>query len=185
MAKQHDDEAPDSGAKASSFGPGTVLRGIRRHSIISFLFLLATVGAALRRILAPLPKFTAYVVFDITSQSLKLAGEPTAKLDSYHQGQAALVTSSKILGRALNTELPIKGGLSTAVDSNKPEDPESEGSTTTHGPLVCDNAFLRDIPGPQRLQWLQSKIKADFRASPEYLRVSIEGDEPEGDAGSR
>ena len=81
----------ESGArpKSGSLGLGTVTRGVRRHPLITFVAILAAtaVGGAVWFFL-PLPKMTAYVTFQISSQSQALiapVGDAKADFVVYRQ----------------------------------------------------------------------------------------------------
>src|SRR5712664_43833 len=69
MSKQPDEMDPGTGSKGGSFGLGTFVRGLRRYPLLTLLCVVAAgaAGAAVWFFL-PLPKLTAYVVFQISAK---------------------------------------------------------------------------------------------------------------------
>ena len=109
MSKQPDDVSPKADGKSGSFGYGTVVRGVRRHPFWALLVVMAsvTVMAGIWLFL-PLPKLTAYAVYQISAESQALftpVGDAKADFNFYRQGQAAMVKSRPVLNAAFNERL--------------------------------------------------------------------------------
>ncbi len=151
MSKQLENADGTSAPAGNSLGVGTVWRGVRRYPRTSALFFACAVavGAAIWFFL-PLPKMTAYVVFQVSAQPpsiLSPVGEARADFNLYCQAQSALIRSRPVLNRALNE------------------------------PGVANVGMLRGQS--DKIGWLENRLNIDFKKSPEFMRLSLEGDESE------
>jgi len=149
MSKQLDNPDGASASASSSVGIGTVWRGVRRHPMMSAFFLVGAIvaGAGIWFFL-PLPKLTAFVVFQVSAQPqtlLTAVGDARADFNLYCQAQSALVRSRQVLNGALKQ------------------------------PGLANNATLTSQN--DKIAWLESKLLVDFKTSPELMRLSLEGDE--------
>jgi succinoglycan biosynthesis transport protein ExoP len=136
---------------ASSMGFGLIVRGIRRHPITLLFFLvLAGVGGAVIWLKLPLPKMTAYCVFQIKSQPDALPvpgaeGDGRIEFSIYRQSQSVLLKHHHVLSSAL-TQSEI-GNL----------------------PMLKNES--------DKVLWLENQLKVDFKLGPEFMRLLIEGND--------
>jgi polysaccharide biosynthesis transport protein len=144
---------PAAAENKGSVGFGLIVRAIRRHPIVTFLFVLLAGGAwAAIWFYLPLPKMTAYSIFHIQAQSnaiIKPEGDEKIDFKVYQQTQSAHVKSRLVLNATLSNpdvaNLPIWKRECTRNDID---------------PLI----------------WLDNQLKVDFKLGPELMRVSLEGD---------
>jgi capsular exopolysaccharide synthesis family protein len=136
-----------------SVGAGTLIRGLRRYRFLSILLLAVSVGSgAAVWLFYPVPKLTAYTTFQIAAQPQALftpVGDDRADFKLYCQAQSVLVKSRPVLEAALE-----------ALDASGRHPQILEGRN-------------------DQVTWLSSNLQVDFRASPEFMRVSLEGDDAE------
>jgi succinoglycan biosynthesis transport protein ExoP len=148
-AERHTDEPtkPSGGISAR-----VVWNAVRRHPVATLgVVLFAAAAAAGVWFFLPLPKKTAAVVFQVSSQPQSLlapTSENRVDFNAYKQTQIALIKSRRTLNAALNS-------------------PQVEGL-----------AILKDAE-PDKLTWLDKHLLIDSKTGSEYIRVSIEGDNDE------
>src|SRR5260370_38632771 len=134
---------------AGSFGFGTLFRGVRHHPFMALLAVVATLAtAAAIWLFLPLPKMTAYVTFRILAQ-------PQALFTPVGDAKAHF-TYYRHAQAALVKTPPV---LNTAL--NQPE---------------AEVGLLKGLKGRDRIAWLENKLQVDFKTSPEFMRLSLEGD---------
>jgi capsular exopolysaccharide synthesis family protein len=145
--------ADDAVRQDESVGVGTIIRGVRRHRLLSFfLFAASIAGGAAVWVFLPLPKLTGYTTFQIAAQPQTLftpMGDDRADFRLYCQAQSVLVKSRPVLEAAIR---------SLDESGQRPQILEGRADKVT---------------------WLSSNLQVDFRASPEFMRVSLEGDDSE------
>lgn len=134
---------------------GLILRGIGSRPVffLSFL-LLAGAAAAGIWLFLPLPKMTAYAVFKVDAQApsiLNPAGDAKVDFNLYRQTQTTLVRSRMVLSSALSQP---------SLVGNRILDP-----------------MLGGVNDP--VSWLEGRVHANFGMGPEFMKVSIEGDNGE------
>jgi capsular exopolysaccharide synthesis family protein len=146
------EDAEKSGAtKSGSFGIGTFFRGLRRYPIVASIFVLAAcaAGAGVWFFL-PLPKMTAFVVFKIESQPDALISQVGNAEPNYYRHQTALVKSRAVLNAALRD-----------------------------GNIADCELFKRDPETGARVATLDYKLGIDARGQPDFMRLTLEGDQPD------
>jgi capsular exopolysaccharide synthesis family protein len=127
---------------------GTLWRGIRRHPIVCLLVLVASAGAATAIwFFLPLPKMTAYATFQVSSQPQSLIVPADSRSDFMVYRQAQAAL------------VKSRGVLNSALNQ----------------PGMKENPLL--VREPDQLAWLDAHIKVDFKSSPEFMRISLEGDD--------
>lgn len=151
MKTQPDDADKRPEGKSSAFGIGTVIRGLRRYPLLALLFLLvaAAAGAGIWFFL-PLPKMTAFVIFTISSQPDVVIGPVGGGDSTYFRHQVALVKSRAVLTRAVRD-----------------------------GEIAQLELLKREPDTSARVGWLESKIGIDVRQQPDFMRLTLEGDQEE------
>jgi capsular exopolysaccharide synthesis family protein len=142
---QPDDADKRAEGKSSAFGIGTVIRGLRRYPLLalSFFLVAAAAGAGIWFFL-PLPKMTAYVVFQISARpDAVISPDP----NFYYRRQLQLVKSRSVLTAAVR-----EGG-------------------------IADSALLSREPSTSaKVALLDSKLGVDARLQPDFMRLTLEGD---------
>jgi succinoglycan biosynthesis transport protein ExoP len=147
-SKLADDNDTNGSDQAGALGFGTFVRGLRRFPLMAFGFLLlaGAAGAAVW-IFLPLPKWTAYSVFQVSAQGNSLfvpVGDAKLDFNYYRQAQAALIKSRLVLNAAI-------------------KEPEVAGLPMLQGHV-------------DQIAWLENKLIVDFRLGTEFMRLSLEGD---------
>jgi succinoglycan biosynthesis transport protein ExoP len=132
--------------------PATLLRAVRRYSIVVAAFVvLAAVAGGLTYWLVPLPKMTASTTYHIhaTPPAILNAGAGVnIDFHVYKQQQMAILKSRQVINRALSA------------------------------PTVADLPMLApDLTQGDPITYLASKIDIGFPNGPEYMRVSMEGND--------
>jgi len=126
-----------------------VSNAISRHPLAFVCVLLLAIAAGLGIwFFLPLPKRTAVVVFQVSSQSpslLTTPGEGRSDFASYKQSQMALIKSRRTFNAALNVE-----GVS--------------------GLEIIQTA------DPDPMTWLDKHVTVESKTGSEHIRVTIEGD---------
>jgi capsular exopolysaccharide synthesis family protein len=154
MSSEKDErDLPDSAAKASGLNHRLVLQAIRRRPLRS----LAVVAFAITMALAvwfflPLPKVTAAVVFQVATQRPRL-------LDSDGPDGDAPFAS-------------YRASQASLVKSH------ATLNATLRQPGILDLKVIRTAT-PDPLSWLDRKLTVDSKSGTEFMRVTIEGEDPE------
>ena len=130
---------------------GTLWRAVRRYSlvVVAFALLAAAAGAATYWFI-PLPKMTASTIYHISATPPSVLNTPAdARVDFnvYKQQQMAILKSRQVI------------------------------NVTLAMPAVADLPMLdRELVGDPTV-YLMNNVHTDFAAGPEYMRVSMEGNE--------
>lgn len=135
---------------APAIGFGTLLHGMRRYSLLTFLVVLLTAGAAAGIwFFLPLPKLTGYSVVQIAAAPQyvlnPMASDQRVELNLYRNTQSNLVKSRKVLSPALDK------------------------------PGVMNTQMVRECDSPDRIYWLSNALKVDLSQGPELMRLVLEG----------
>ena len=143
--------APAKAARAPTISLRSLARAIRLYSLVVAAFALLAVGAgAATYWFIPLPKMTGSVTYRVAAEPTGLLNTPyDLKVDFtlYKQQQIAILRSRSVLNAALAR------------------------------PGVADLPMLdRGVVGDPVL-YLMNNLKVDFVAGPEYMRVSLEGND--------
>jgi len=146
------DRTDEESKPAGGVSVRVVFNAIRHHPVVFVVVLLftAAVGAGIWFFL-PLPKKTAAMVFQVSSQSQSLIPGADSRGDfaAYKQTQMALIKSRRTLNAALKTP----GVNNLAIVQNAEPDP---------------------------LTWLDKQLTIDARTGSEHIRVTLEGDDEQG-----
>jgi len=136
---------------ADPVGGRLLFQAVRRHPVLFTLIVLATLGAGfgLWRAL-PLPRTTGAVVFQVAAQPPAVL-EPPA--DSRGDFLAYRGTQAALVRK--------RQVLAATLDQ----------------PEVRDLAAVQEQADP--VGWLDHRLNVDFRVGPEFMRVSLEGDDPQ------
>lgn len=141
------------GAKPSSLSLATLARAAKRYSVWTFLFVLIALGsAAAVWFFLPLPKNTATVVFQIqTVQPYNISPVPDPHSDFrlYKQLQLTSLTSKNLM------------------------------SSVLADPSVASSSLFEKSQTSEAITKLSSLLRSDFNLGPEFMRISLEGDNPE------
>lgn len=142
------------GGKPSSITLGTVWLAVRRHSLVVALFvILAAVAGSAIYFFLPLPKNTAYAIFHIaptpTSVLNRVNTEARFSPQSYRQYQMVALKSKVVINNALS-------------------DPE-----------VANLPMLDKSEVGDPVKFLMNNLEADGPMGPEFMRVYLEGDDPD------
>lgn len=149
MTRPHAPDMPDAAKKPGlKITPRLVWNAVRGHPFLTALTvgLAGTVGV-LVWLFMPMPKYTAYVVYQVAGRQFGLVGEVGGQLDltSYKQRQAAMVKNRMhVLKEVLKD--PEAGA---AVEAKAQGDP---------------------------IGWLEKNLQVDSRTGNEFMRVYLEGD---------
>lgn len=148
---QHPSAAPRTGGMPP-ISPGTLWRAVRRYSLVVVAFALLAAGSgALVYWFLPLPKMTASTVYHISATPPSVLNTPSdARVDFnvYKQQQMAILKSRQVI------------------------------NVTLAMPAVADLPMLdREVIGVDPTVYLMNNVRTDFSAGPEYMRVSMEGNE--------
>jgi capsular exopolysaccharide synthesis family protein len=131
--------------------PAVLLNAVRHYPLtFAGLVALAAGVAAAVWLFMPLPKHTASVVYHISGQPPRVINAPT-------DGQADLNSYRQLQASIVKRRLV----LNAALNNLKPGD----------APL------LKQQPDP--VAWLDKNLQVDFRAGSEFMRVYLEGDNPD------
>ncbi len=145
--ERHDDAAGKKAATA--VGVGVVLRGLRRYPLTALVGgLIAVAAAAAVWLFLPLPKMTGYVVFQISSSGNTL-------LTPVGDAKTDFRTFSQAQAGIVKSRLVVSAAL------NQPE--------------VKNLPMLQGHDDP--LTWLVDRLQVDFKQGPEFMRLSLEGDD--------
>jgi capsular exopolysaccharide synthesis family protein len=124
---------------------------MRRHPLLVVLTLLAAGGAATGVwYFLPLPKMTAFAVFHVSSQ-------PPSLLAPLAESQENFGYYKQAQSVLVRSRLVLNAALSS--------------------PDVANLGMFRTRDDP--VAWLERNLQVDFRASPEFMRLSLEGDNPD------
>jgi polysaccharide biosynthesis transport protein len=139
--------APNATSAGGSIGVGIVFRAMRRRPVTLFLILLMAggAGAAVWTYL-PLPKMTGYSVLQIKAQPEYI---------TLPSGDARIEFN---IYRQSQTAL-IKSRLVLNSAMSQPD--------VSNLPLIKNE--------PNAINWLEGQLKIDFNLGPEFMKVSIEG----------
>jgi capsular exopolysaccharide synthesis family protein len=138
--------SPEEPKSGGGVNARVVLHAVRRHPIALALVILLAAGAGAGIwFFLPLPKMTAAVVFHVSSQ-VPAIWTPAGN----HTDFAAYKQSQAALVKSRRT-------LNAALKD----------------PAVNDLGIVREQA--DAIDWLGRNLKVDFRDSPEYMRVTLEG----------
>jgi hypothetical protein len=136
----------------------TLVNALRRRWLLAVSLSLLAAALTVTAVLFLVPaQYVAHVRFRIAMRNPdvvhEFGGEDGNEFLVYKNSQAALACSPLVLTRALKERLP-------------------------------DGREIRDLPmiralGSGAVEWLEKALKPDFLAGPEYLRISLGGDDPE------
>jgi polysaccharide biosynthesis transport protein len=144
---------PGSGMGLPPIGLGTLLRAIKRYSLLFVLFVMIAGGAGTAvYMFLPLPKMNSSVVFHIAASPPAVLNTPAdARIDFglYRQQQTTIVKSRQV----------ITGALSDPTVANLP---------------MLDRVLIGDP-----VQYVTNSLRIDFQLGPEYMRVGIDGNDGE------
>jgi polysaccharide biosynthesis transport protein len=136
---------------------GGLLHALRRRWILGVpLAMLATIAAVSAVFLALPPQYVSQLRFQIKAKPDKTmydVGDDGSEFALFKANQQALATSPVVLIKALKERLP-------------------------NGKEVRDLNIVR-AKGPAAVDWLERALKTDFLSGPEYLRVSLGGEDPD------
>jgi capsular exopolysaccharide synthesis family protein len=140
-----------TGFKADSLRAGAIWRGLRRYPALGALTVLLTVvTAAGVWLFLPLPKMTAYAVFHISSH-------PQALLTPVGDARESFVFYKQAQAALVKSRLVLNAALAQ--------------------PELADVAMLKGHENP--IGWLDRELQVEFKDGPEFMRLSLEGDNPE------
>jgi succinoglycan biosynthesis transport protein ExoP len=145
--ERHDEAAGKKAAGA--VGAGVVLRGLRRYPLTALAgVLFAIAAAAAVWLFLPLPKMTGYAVFQISSSGNTL-------LTPVGDAKTDFRTYSQAQAGIIKSRLVVSGALNQSEMKNL--------------------SMLQGHDDP--LTWLVDRLQVDFKQGPEFMRLSLEGDD--------
>src|SRR5262249_8943331 len=149
MREARSENPRDARPKRNSLSLGTLWRGVRRHPIVSLLMVMASAGIATAIwFFLPLPKMTAYATFQVSSQ-------PQSLIAPVADSKSDFMVYRQAQGALVKSRTVLNAALNQ--------------------PGMSENPLLaREV---DKLAWLDTHVKVDFRSSPEFMRLSLEGDD--------
>ena len=159
--------------KSGSFGIRTPLRGLKRFNVLAFFIaLLALAAAAGVWFFMPLPPYTASVMFQISAPP----DNPSDLDPSYYKKQTILVKSDPVLTRADEYEKQKIEHAGRGAEAKARA--EMKEYNTEVGGAEAGRA-RRGATAKERIEWLRNKIGIDTEWQPEFMHLTLKGDDEE------
>ena len=134
--------------KTSALSVRMFFRGLRRYPLLGLLTLILAGGAAaVIWFFLPLPKLTGYVVFQVHAQ-------PPSVIAPAGDGRENFTYYRDAQAALVKSRLVLNSAISSELRN-------------------CEMLAKQEYP----IDWLQDKLRVDFKASPEFMRLSLEGDD--------
>jgi len=139
------------GQSGSGVDPRTLWTAVTRYPITTGVtVLVAALAAVLAWAIVPLPKLTGYMMFQVSATPNTLMTPVGSDRSDFQMYRQRQVA-------AVKSRVVLNEAL------KKPE--------------VANLPILRERSDP--LNWLENQVRVDFRQGPEFMRVTLEGDDPD------